>query len=111
MKVTYYTIKDLDTNFIYDFDNKSKFEKALKLYPNHTTNINTFHIQKYIEISLINNKGEEFEKGFDDKHEAIVFLNKVRRGKKLKITSIFCLSASVLNELNYYSKELTKCSK
>lgn len=111
MKVTYYTIKDLDTGFIYDFDNKTKFEKALKDYPNHQVTETTQYIQKYIEIGLLNDRGQEFEKGFDDIHEAKVFLNKLRRGHKLKITSIFCLSNEVLDELNYYSKELKTCTK
>jgi hypothetical protein len=106
MKVKVYTLKDLDTNFLYDITDKKQLEKAKKLYPNHTIIESTTNIHYYIEISLLNKKGQEFEKGFNDKHEAIVFLNKLRRGNKLKVTSISCLTNSVLNELNYYSKEL-----
>ena len=111
MKVTYYTIIDKDTGFIYDYDDKRKFEKALELYPNREIRETTYYIHKYIEIGLLNERGQEFEKGFDDIYEAKIFLNKLRRGHKLKIISIFCLSNEVLDELNYYAKELKSCTK
>ena len=106
MKVKTYTLKDLDTNFIYDFTDPKKLEEAKKMYPNHTVIESTVNIQYYIEITLINKKGQMFQKGFDDKQKAIVFLNKARRGNKLLIADIFCPSASVMEELDYYSKEL-----
>ena len=109
MKVTEYNIKDNTTGIIYGFKKKDhNYYGQLKCLEGHdiTETQDFINIHFYIEIGLINNKGQEFEKGFDDKHEAIVFLNKLRRGNKLKVTSIACPSTEVFEELNYYSKDL-----
>lgn len=108
MKVKIYTVKDLDTGIIYDYDDKKKMQKDLKLFPNHTLTENYINISHYIEISLLNNKNEEFEKGFDSLKEAKNFLNKTIRGNKLRITSISCFSANILEELNYVLNRKTK---
>lgn len=101
MKVKVYTVKDLDTGFLYNFIDQKKMEQALELYPHHTITESITNIQYYIEMTLINEKGQSFEKGFDSLKEAKLFLNKVVRGSKLTVDSIFSFSASVLKELDY----------
>ena len=36
MKVKTYSLKDLDTGFIYNFRDKKQLDQALDNYPNHT---------------------------------------------------------------------------
>ena len=106
MKVKSYLIKDLDSGVIYEFTDLKKAQEQLLNCPNHTFEESYINIYHYIEIGLLNKKGQEFEKGFDDLKSATIFLNKLRRGNSLRITSIMCPDDSILNVLNYYSKEL-----
>ena len=77
MEVKVYTLKDLDTGYIYDYDSKKKLEKDLKNFTNYEVRETINHIHYYIEIGLLNKKNQSFEKGFNDIQEAKVFLNKL----------------------------------
>lgn len=109
MKVKTYIIKDPDTGNFYEYSDKKQMEKDLKeIFRGAEVIESSNNVAYYIEISLLNKKGQEFEKGFNDTRRAIAFLNKVRRGNSLVITSISCPSSLVQQKLEYYSKELRK---
>lgn len=109
MKVKTYIVKDPDTGNFYEYNDKKQMERDLKeIFHGAEVIESSNNIAYYIEISLLNKKGQEFEKGFNDVHRAIAFLNKARRGNSLVITSISCPSSSVQQKLEYYSKELEK---
>ena len=101
MKVKIYTIKDLDTGRMYSYRDKKAMQKDLPQFTNCQIIEDYINECFYIEIGLINEKGQSFEKGFDSLKEAKAFLNKTVRGSKLTIESIFSFSDEALKELDY----------
>lgn len=97
MLVKHYVIKDGIKR--YDYINRKAFEKDLKLFNNPETYEYEMHEIHLLELTLINNKGQEFEKGFDDINECRKFINKVKRGNSLIITLIKSFSSAALKEI------------